>query len=331
MNPKVSILISVYNCSAYITKCAESLFNQSFEDIEFIFVDDVSPDDSIEKILKLLEYFPARKEQVRIIAHGVNRGTSASRNTALYASSGDYILIVDCDDYIEPDTIEMLYRKAVEKDADMVLSDYYIENRKSTVVVHDQISVNNSDFFKEFILYNNLSTVYWNKLIRRSLLLMPDCHVPEELNFLDDKHVIARVYYYASKIVKVDKAFYHYNKSNPMAITQSRNKSHFENVLLYWNLFDKFLYEHGIYDKYKPCIDKQKIKSKASLLIDTDSYSLRKEYAGMFYDEEMAVINEFKAVEKLMLLLIRNKMFILAHLFHKVLIIKRDIKNMLNK
>jgi len=331
MNPKVSILVSVYNCSTYITKCAESLFKQSFEDIEFIFVDDVSPDDSIEKILKLLDNFPVRKEQVKIIHHGVNRGTSASRNTALDAANGDYILVVDCDDYIEPDTIEILYKKAIEENADIVVSDFYLESEAKTVVVHDYVSEQTKDLFREFMQFDRCITVLWNKLIRRTLYQKPDCRVPEQLNFLDDKHVIARIYYFATKVVKVDRAFYHYNKTNPIAITQTRTKSHFEDVLLFWRLFDTFLKEHAEFNKYKFFINKQKVKSKVSLLIDTDSYSLRKEYADMFYEEEKTVINEFKAAEKLMLLLIRNKMFILAHLFHKVLIINRDIKNLLKK
>ena len=329
MNPKVSILVSVYNCSAYITTCAESLFNQSFKDIEFIFVDDVTPDDSIQKILKLLDKYPSRKIQTKIIHHNVNRGTCASRNTALDAATGDYILVVDCDDYIEPDTIETLYQKAIEEDADMVLSDYFIESRSNTVIVHDYISARSEDFFNEFIMYDRCSTVFWNKLIRSTLFQKPECRVPEELNFIDDKHAVARMYYYATKIVKVDKAFYHYNKTNPIAITQTRNKSHFENVLLYWKLFDKFLQEHGEFEKYKPYLDYQKIKNKVSLLIDTDSYSLRKEYAGMFYEEETTVINDFKRGQKLMLLLVRNKLFILAQLFHKILILKRDLQNLL--
>ena len=331
MNPKVSILVSVYNCSAYITTCAESLFYQTFEDIEFIFVDDVTPDNSIEKILKLLEKFPSRKNQTKIIHHRVNRGTCASRNTALDTATGDYILVVDCDDYIEPDTIESLYQKAIEEDADMVLSDYFIESRNNTVIVKDNISARSEDFFEEFIIYDRCSTVYWNKLIRRNLFQNPDCRVPEELNFVDDKHAVARMYFYATKIVKVDKAFYHYNKTNPAAITQTRNRSHFENVLLYWSYFDKFLYEHGVFEKYKPYLDYQKIKNKVSLLIDTDSYSLRKEYAGMFYDEETTVIKDFNRGQRLMLLLVRNKLFILAHLFHKILILKRDFQNLLIK
>ena len=328
MNPKISILVSVYNASAYIEKCAESLFNQTFESIEFIFVNDVTPDDSIEKILKSIEKFPDRKSQIKIINHTENRGTSASRNTALDAAKGDYILIIDCDDYIEPDTVEELYKHAVAENADVVVSDFYLETEHKTVIVKDYVSANTKDLFNDFIVYDRCITVLWNKLIRRSLCQKPECRSPEELNFLDDKHVIARIYYYAEKVVKVDKAFYHYNKTNPVAVTQTRSKTHFENVLLYWRLFDEFLKHQGVFEQYKHYLDIGKIRSKVSLLIDTDSYKLRKDYSKMFCEEEKLVKNKFHKGQKLMLLLIQNKLFILAHLFHKLLIVKRDLSNL---
>lgn len=329
MSPKVSILVSVYNASTFISKCVESLFIQNFDDIEFIFVNDATKDDSIEKIQKVLEKFPNRKKQVNIIHHSANSGTSAARNTALDASTGDYILVVDCDDYIEPDMIKRLYEKALECDADIVLSNYYIENTNNTVVVNDYISELSENQFREFIIYDRCSTVLWNKLIRRTLYQRPDCLVPKQLNFLDDKHVIARIYYFATKIAKVDKAFYHYNKTNPAAITQTRVKSHFENVLLFWKLFDSFLKEHSEFEKYKIYLDKGKIKSKLSLMIGTDSYSLRKEYASMFFSEETNCLNEFKKGEKLMLILIRHKLFLGAHLFQKSLKFKNKITKLI--
>lgn len=328
MNPKVSILVSVYNASEYIEMCAESLFNQTFKDIEIIFVNDVTPDDSIDKIQKSIEKFPDRKSQIKIINHTENRGTSASRNTALDTAQGDYILVIDCDDYIEPDTIEVLYQEAVAKDADVVVSDFHLEAEHKTVIVKDYVSANTEDLFNDFIVYDRCITVLWNKLIRRSLFQKPECRAPEELNFLDDKHVIARIYYYARKVVKIDKAFYHYNKKNPVAITQTRRKTHFENVLLYWQLFDEFLKQEGLFEQYKHYLYIGKIKSKVSLMVDTDSYKLRKEYSDMFCEEEKLVKNKFHKGQKLMLLLIRNKIFILAHLFHKFLIVKRDFSNL---
>jgi len=330
MSPKVSVLVPVYKVSDYIERCVESLFSQTFVDIEYIFVNDATPDDSIEKLLKTLERYPDRKKQVQIINHNTNKGIATTRNTALEASCGDYISVVDSDDYVESDMIEKLYQKAIAEDADIVIMDYIVEKNNGSAIVNEYISETNK-YFDEFVVYDRFITVFWNKLIRRSLFIHPECKIPDGMNFLEDKHAVARMYFYATKIVKVDKAFYHYNKTNPAAITQTRNKSHFENVLLYWSYFDKFLYEHGVFEKYKPYLDYQKIKNKVSLLIDTDSYSLRKEYAGMFYDEETTVIKDFKRGQRLMLLLVRNKLFILAHLFHKILILKRDFQNLLIK
>ncbi len=331
MNLKVSVLVPIYKVSDFIEKCAESLFNQTFEDLEYIFVNDATPDNSIEILLRTLEKFPKRKDQVQILHHEVNRGLAAARNTALDASRGKYIAIVDSDDYIESDMIEKLYNKATEENADLVVMDYIIENVEGPIVISESVSEVSSQTFHDFIVNDTFTTVLWNKLILRSLYANPLCRVPDGLNFMEDKHVVSRLFFYATKIVKLEGVFYHYINKNAKSMTKSRHKMHFENVIRFWNLFDNFLMDQNLFEKYRVYVNKNKVKSKVSLMIDTESYRLRKEYSNMFYNEETAVLSEFKRGEKLMLLLIRNKFFIFAHLLHKALILKRNFQNLLRK
>ncbi|MDR0829587.1 MAG: glycosyltransferase, partial [Prevotellaceae bacterium] len=115
MTPAVSILVPIYKVSAYIERCAHSLFQQTFENIEYIFVNDCTPDDSIEKLQKIIEQYPNRKPFVKIIHHKKNRGLAETRNTALYNSTGKYIQHIDSDDYIELNMIEEMYKKAIEE------------------------------------------------------------------------------------------------------------------------------------------------------------------------------------------------------------------------
>ena len=129
MSAKVSILVPIYNVSTYIEKCANSLFSQTFTDIEYIFVNDATPDDSIEKLQKVIEKYPNRKENITIIQHAENRGLAVARNTAKYAANGDYVLVVDSDDYIEEQMVEILYKKAITDNADIVISDIFIETK----------------------------------------------------------------------------------------------------------------------------------------------------------------------------------------------------------
>ena len=127
MNPKVSILVPIYNVSLYIERCARSLFDQTFENIEYIFVDDASTDDSLDILKKVLKQYPKRQKQVRIIRHPQNKGLASTRNTAIDASNGDYIAVVDSDDYVEKNMIEELYNFAVTKNADIVVFDSVFE------------------------------------------------------------------------------------------------------------------------------------------------------------------------------------------------------------
>jgi glycosyltransferase involved in cell wall biosynthesis len=322
MNLKVSVLVPIYKVSDFIEKCAESLFNQTFEDLEYIFVNDATPDNSIEILLKTLEKFPKRKDQVQIIHHEFNRGLAAARNTALDASRGKYIAIVDSDDYIESDMIEKLYKKATEENADLVIMDYIIENVEGPMVISEYVSEVSSQTFHDFIVNDSFTTVLWNKLILRSLYANPLCRVPEGLNFMEDKHVVSRLFFYATKIVKLEGVFYHYIKYNDNAITNKIVKMHFENVVTFWNLFDEFLKEHNEYEKYKPYLALPKIQSKVRLMIGTNSASLRIEYAEIFAEEELVCIKSFRRGERIMLWLIRNKHFDLAQWFHDLLVWK---------
>ena len=89
---KVSVCIPVYGVEKYIERCARSLFEQTLDSMEYVFVDDCSPDNSIEIMQKVLEEYPHRQEQVKIIRHEVNQGVGAARNHAVAACTGNYII-----------------------------------------------------------------------------------------------------------------------------------------------------------------------------------------------------------------------------------------------
>jgi len=321
MNPKVSILIPVYKVSPYIERCAESLFKQTFTDIEYIFVNDDTPDDSIEKLTRVLELYPERKKQVKMLHHTCNRGLAYTRNTAINASTGDYLSVVDSDDFIEPEMIEILYHKAILEDADIVVSNVFMEYKDKTVIIDDYVDADRNENFKNIIIYDKTCPSLWNKLVRRSLYERQDCRVPEGLNYHEDRHVMTRLYFFATKIVKVDQPFYHYVQYNTNAITKTKDRMHFENVVQFWNLLDAFLQEHNVYEIYKPFMALPKTQGKVRLMIDTHSCRLRREYADIFRDEEKECISHFTKGERLMLFLVRKRLFFLAQLFHSYLVI----------
>lgn len=106
--PLVSILIPVYNVEAYIERCARSAFEQSYQNLEFIFVDDATPDASIQVLQRVIADYPDRCDSIKILHHERNRGLAAARNTAIAACHGDFVMHVDSDDWLEPEAAELL-------------------------------------------------------------------------------------------------------------------------------------------------------------------------------------------------------------------------------
>ena len=107
-----SILVPVYGVEKYIERCARSIFEQTYHNLDIVFVDDCTPDKSIDLLQRVLEDYPKRKAQTRIIRHAHNRGLSAARNTAVAAAIGTFLTHVDSDDWIELNAVEVLVSEA---------------------------------------------------------------------------------------------------------------------------------------------------------------------------------------------------------------------------
>ena len=107
----ISVILPVYNVEPYIGACIESLKRQSFRDLEFIFVDDCSTDNSVA----VIEDFARTDPRVRIIRNTENLGSGPTRNRGIEAAKGEYLSFIDPDDWIAPDFYERLYAKADRK------------------------------------------------------------------------------------------------------------------------------------------------------------------------------------------------------------------------
>ena len=329
MNPKVSILVPIYNVSLYIERCARSLFEQTFEDIEYIFVDDATPDNSIEILKYVLEQYPNRQNQVKIIHHRNNKGLATSRNTAIEASKGDYIAVVDSDDYIEKNMIEELYTFAAAKKADIVVFDAIFEYAEKKEYISDKLS-NNKDENIEKILSQKISHSLWNKFVKKEFFKMIECRVPDGLNYGEDFHVTFRLFYYAESIYKRDKTYYHYNCINNQSITREVTEMHFENSIKLWSLIDDFLKNKLIFERYKQFIVRPKAERKLRLILDTTDPKLRKKYSTIFMEEEMSCLRLFSKSERLFLWILRNKMHSIFELLYKVLLFKNKLSSIVN-
>lgn len=209
----VSICIPVYNTSAYIIRCAKSMFEQTYENIEYIFVNDCSTDDSMSLLANIMDEYPNRKPHVTIINHSQNRGLSAARNSAVSCCSGDFIIHVDSDDYLALDAIDHLMKKQQETGADIV-SGQVVRLYKDKQYVMERPQFQNHDDFVKDMIVPSLRHTLWGRLIRRSLYIDNGIQAKERVNIGEDMQVMVQLAYYAKKVESIWDVVYYYDCTN---------------------------------------------------------------------------------------------------------------------
>lgn len=264
--PTVSILVPIYRVEKYIEKCARSVFEQTYSKIEYIFVDDCSPDNSIAVLQSVLKDYPTREPLVKIIHHEQNRGLAAARNTAVQHASGDYIMHVDSDDYLELDAVEKAVAKAQSENADVVIFDM---NKVFTNIIirgYSDVPKNRMTYIHK-IIQRDCSANIWGGLYRRSLYTNNNVWAIEGLNYGEDYATKPRLIYYAQRISYLPEPLYNYVQYNSNAYTQNVTRKSIEDVLKACEILESFF--HNLKDdtlNYNEIDAELKIRNKVFLL-----------------------------------------------------------------
>lgn len=222
MTPLVSVLVPVYGVEKYIACCARSLFGQTYADIEYIFVDDCTPDGSIGVLRSVLEEFPQRKSQVRIIRQDRNRGLGAARLRALQESNGIYMMHVDSDDCLTGNAVERLVAEALRTDSDIVDGAYREFSTKdgamlsSSAVLPSRMSKNK--YLKQILLQNIVKNNIWGRLYHHSLYTEREIYPIEGIDYCEDFCVVPRLLLFATRSC-IDDVVYLYRNDNAQSYT----------------------------------------------------------------------------------------------------------------
>lgn len=219
---------------------------QTYHNIEYIFVNDCTPDKSMEVLLETLNHYPLRKNQVTIINLSPNKGILFARNHAIKAASGDYIFYVDSDDWIEKDAIEVLIDKQQESNADLVFGNYmvHLPNGEIKVVKHNIFSNNNP---LEYIIKNLHNYHLWGNLILKDLYTNNIIQYKLGNNVGEDLQVFPQLCYYAGHSVSLDQPIYHYNKCNALSTGNGKKDFNwFKQLVESFNVFYYFFENLGI-------------------------------------------------------------------------------------
>ena len=233
MNSKVSIVVPVYGVEKYIERCARSLFTQTFGDIEYIFVNDCTKDSSMQVLEFVMKYYPARN--VRIINKEKNEGLPQARKTGVLASTGDFIMHIDSDDWVEHDIVEKLYARAMEEVADMVYCDW-VEEYEDRSVLFSQHPMSIENYYKSILGFKSFSYV-WNRLTKRELYDGIEFPIPY---MLEDFVITSQLVSKAMKVSLVQEPLNHYSKMNTgQSMSQEKRKQNMvqkvRNLYSVWN------------------------------------------------------------------------------------------------
>ncbi|MGP5525470.1 glycosyltransferase family 2 protein [Psychrobacter celer] len=264
----VSIIVPIYKAEEYIKKCATSLFEQDFASIEYIFIDDCSPDSSIQQLQDVIETYPNRREDTKIIRNKSNLGSGATRGVGMGYATGEYVIQIDADDWIEPNMIRLLYQKAKKEKADIVCCDYYLESMSHSDVVSFIIPSDKYKAVNTFAIMPTYMNYFWNKLVRRGLYLENNIDFPNGVSLGDDLYVTFKLVFLANKVVQINQPLYHYNQLNTHSITSNHTLKSFEDKLIVNNEVILFLQQQSADKEYQNLIHFYKIYSKLLLILN---------------------------------------------------------------
>lgn len=260
---EVSVIIPVYNVSQYIERCARSLFEQTLENIEFIFVDDCSTDNTIDILSRVIKDYPNRNSL--ILKQLVNRGVSAVRELGISKATGKYIGFCDSDDWVEPNMYEKLLNTATEYGCDIVGAGYwehYKNNKKECTFYHhtDDRSIILSPYF-----FGGIYGALWNKLIKKEFFDNASKELWKGITMWEDSCMLIPLRLNSSKTIFLNECLYHYNV-NTNSMTTKFSMKKVNDAIEATKRLEQYFKKEGLSNEASHLIKFLKIASKEVLL-----------------------------------------------------------------
>ena len=274
-NIKVSILVPFYAVEKFVGRCVKSLFTQTYQNIEYVFVNDCTPDSSMEVINEYITKYGVA-DKCKLIVHEKNQGISASRNDCLDNMTGDYFLFIDSDDYIDKDMVELLVDAAVRENAD-ISGCGYIEEYADHSVEHPQKYTNDHNEMMRAITLLTLKGVMWKLLVRSTIVT----EHKDEVRFIPDRNIVddylfcCQIFYYAQRFTGVDRCMYHWIQYNPNNYTHTTVFA-VESQAAAIIKAEEFYQEKGVFNVVEDELNIRKFISKLPLLLDKNCFDVKK-------------------------------------------------------
>ncbi|MDO5833693.1 MAG: glycosyltransferase [Lachnospiraceae bacterium] len=293
--PLVSVIVPVYNIGEQLlTRCLDSILKQSYNNLEVVIVDDCTPN---KEDVEIVSRYSQQDGRVRVIRHEMNTGLFETRITGVEASTGEYILFVDADDFLSYDWIRTLLRKAIDTNSDMVVGEWCFayEDGVKEYLNLDPFRIKDFELTGDEILHSFLEqrgscfswSLIWNKIYTRELWerCLPDFNKYAKshgrMQMWEDFAFSFDLWMHAQKVTNVQNAYYYYYKHSGGMTSAFRNKKacfNYINDVKGAFLFAEELIEESNYssDIYKKLLNKY--KNTAVAILQRDLYRINETY-----------------------------------------------------
>jgi len=332
---KITIIVPVYQVEPYIRKCVESILGQTYRQIEVILVDDGSPDNCGA----ICDEYATLDNRITVI-HTENRGVYYARNQALDAASGDYLMFVDSDDWIEPDFCETALRLALENNVQMVAFMYNfvfadkngsITDKRPTVF-QEAGYMEASEAVRHLILRDSpIGNYLWNKLYKRSLF--DGVRFPED-RLLQDQAMVYLMMLRAGRLYVSNAVLYNYLQRTDSIIGTS-----YYSLKMYASLFAIWQERLPILRQYSPENEHHQMMQLADLSVsgllflrpDCEAEQLRNEMKGFLSTNKATLLHGGGKSSTLVKLYLYYYTRPLLYIIKYVIVIRRFLKHCWNK
>lgn len=247
MEKTISVIVPAFNCEDTISRCLDSILNQTIADeLEIIVVNDGSTDSTGEL---LAGYEENNSDRIKVL-NQKNSGPGCARNRGLAEAQGEYIGFVDADDFIEPNMFEIM-KAEMSGETDLAVCGRYNIHPSGHVEVRRNLKkFNGESLDTDPQLLSRLTTFVWDKLFKKQLILTNEITFPTEFHYAEDFYFLQRYVMVAGKVAVIDEPLCHHFLNGPDSITGTCNKTWLE-ICDVLSCINELCIREGTFDKYK--------------------------------------------------------------------------------
>ena len=251
---KVSVIVPVYGVERFIGQCARTLFEQTYVDIEYVFVDDCTPDGSVATLRIVLGDYPQRASQVKIITHEKNRGSGAARLTGMQHATGDLVMFVDSDDYVDRRCVEKLVRRQQETGADIVDGAFSTFSGDTILSTTHPFPPSSSDrYLRAMLIHNTVTYQLWARIIRRAVFEEWGIAFVEGIDHAEDYSVMSRLLLRAKREC-LDEIVYFYRYNDYGTFADGISSRHISSFIGANSIVARYIREQASSNRYETAL-----------------------------------------------------------------------------